>query len=244
MLARSKDRISKERAMRQRRLRKYLKALASLKRRSPMKRDRLHQALGAAKKEAGKDERHITLHIQLHGEGKEERASLSYTFNRSTLKEARRKEGCYFLRSNLPPDHPEKLWNCYIQLTQVEEAFKNLKGDLSIRPIFHQLEHRIEAHIFVAFLSFCIHTTLRQYLRLKAPGLTPRSVLEQLKTIQMLDVHFPTTDGRTLIFSRYTMPNKTQKLLLSQLGRQLPPQSPPRIASNHSLESLKNNSKS
>jgi len=246
LLARSKDRISKERAMRQRRLRKYLKALASLKRRSPMKRDQLHQALGAAKKEAGKDARHITLNIQLHsGEKKdrEERASLSYEFNRVTLKEARRREGSYFLRSNLPPDHPEKLWNCYIQLTQVEEAFKNLKGDLSIRPIFHQLEHRIEAHIFVAFLAFCVHTTLRQYLRLKAPGLTPRSVLEQLKTIQMLDVHFPTTDGRTLIFSRYTMPNKTQKLLLSQLGRQLPPQSPPRITSNHSLEPLKNNSK-
>lgn len=239
LLARSKDRVSKERAMRQRRLRKYLKTLASLKKRSPMKRDLLHQALGAAKQAAGRDARHIKLDIQLHGEGKNERASIFYEFNRDTLKEARRREGRYLLRSNLPAEDPSKIWNCYIQLTQVEEAFKNLKGDLSIRPIFHQLENRVEAHIFVAFLAFCIHTTLRQYLRLKAPGLTPRSVLEQFKTIQMLDVHFPTTDGRTLIFSRYTMPNKTQKLLLSQLGRKLPPQSPPRITSNHSLEPLK-----
>ena len=123
-------------------------------------------------------------------------------------------------------------------LTQVEEAFKNLKGDLAVRPIYHQLEHRIEAHILVAFLAFCVHATLRHRLRAKAPGLTPRSLLEQLSAIQMLDVHFPTTDGRTLIFQRYTAPNKTQKLLLHQLGLELPPQSPPRIRSERTIEQL------
>ncbi len=240
LLARSKDRICKERAMRYRRLRKYLKALASLKRRSPLKRDTLHQALGAAKKEAGRDARHLKIDIELHGEDEDQRASLSYQWDRLSLKEARRREGAYLLRSNLSSQDPGKMWNCYMLLTQVEEAFKNLKGDLNVRPIYHQLENRIEAHIFVAFLSFCIHATLRHQLRLKAPGLTPRSLLEQLKTIQMLDVHFPTTDGRRLIFCRYTMPNKTQKLLLSQLGRNLPPQSPPRITSNLTLEPLKN----
>ena len=240
LLARSKDRICKERSMRYRRLRKYLKALASLKRRSPLKRDTLHQALGAAKKEAGRDARHLKIDIELHGEDEDQRASLSYQWDRLSLKEARRREGAYLLRSNLSSQDPGKMWNCYMLLTQVEEAFKNLKGDLNVRPIYHQLENRIEAHIFVAFLSFCIHATLRHQLRLKAPGLTPRSLLEQLKTIQMLDVHFPTTDGRRLIFCRYTMPNKTQKLLLSQLGRNLPPQSPPRITSNLTLEPLKN----
>ena len=90
-----------------------------------------------------------------------------------------------------------------------------VKADLCLRPIFHRDEDRIEAHIFVAFLAFCLHATLRQKLRLKAPGLTPRSVFEQLSAMQMLDVHFPTTDGRTMIFRRHTAPNKTQKLLLA-----------------------------
>ncbi len=120
---------------------------------------------------------------------------------------------------------PALLWKMYMQLAQIEEAFKNLKGDLAVRPIFHQDEDRIEAHILVAFLAYCLHASLRHQLRLKAPGLTPRTVLEQLSAIQMLDVHFPTTDGRTLIFTRYTSPNKLQKLLLAQLGLELPPQS-------------------
>jgi len=144
------------------------------------------------------------------------------------------------LRANLSAENPAQIWNLYMLLTQVEEAFKNLKGDLSVRPVFHQLENRIEAHIFVAFLSFCVHATLRHKLRLKAPGLTPRSLIEQLCAIQMLDVHFPTTDGRWLIFKRYTQPNKVQKLLLAQLDLELPPQAPPRITSSRSLEPLPN----
>ena len=116
-------------------------------------------------------------------------------------------------------------------LTQIEEAFKNLKGDLAIRPIYHQLEHRVEAHIFVAFLAYCIHVTLRYKLQSKAPGLTPRSALQQFCSIQMLDVYFPTTDGRWLIFKRYTMPEKPLKLLLAQLDLQLPAQPRPHITS-------------
>jgi hypothetical protein len=85
------------------------------------------------------------------------------------------------------------------QLTEIEEAFKNLKGDLGIRPIFHQLPHRIEAHIFIAFLTYCLHVTLRRRLRDLASGLTPRAVLEKFSAMQMIDVHLPTTDGRTII---------------------------------------------
>ena len=124
---------------------------------------------------------------------------------------------------------PAELWRFYIQLVEVEAAFKNLKDDLQLRPIYHQLEQRIEAHIFVAFLAYCLHVTLRARLRQLAAGLTPRAVLDKLAAIQMLDVHFPTTDGRTLILSRYTEPNADQKLLLRQLGLTLPPQPPPRI---------------
>ena len=83
------------------------------------------------------------------------------------------------LRSNLTESDPAKLWRLYLQLVQVEEAFKNLKGDLAVRPIFHQKEKRIEAHIFVSFLAYCLHVTLGQRLRTFAPGLTPRSVLEK-----------------------------------------------------------------
>ncbi len=125
---------------------------------------------------------------------------------------------------------PADLWRFYIQLVEVEAAFKNLKDDLQLRPIYHQLESRVEAHIFVAFLAYCLHVTLRARLRPMAAGLTPRAVLDKLAGIQMLDVHFPTTDGRTLIMCRHTEPNVDQKLLLQRLGLALPPQPPPRIA--------------
>ncbi len=162
--------------------------------------------------------------------------ALSYALRKEKLREVTRREGRYLLRSNLKAEDPAQIWRLYMLLTQVEEAFKNLKGDLAVRPIYHQLERRVEAHIFIAFLAFCLHATLRHKLRLKAPGLTARSVLEQLSALQMLDVHFPTTDGRTLIFSRYTMPDKLQKLLLAQLELELPKQAPPRITSKRSLD--------
>jgi hypothetical protein len=107
-----------------------------------------------------------------------------------------------------------------------------LKNDLALRPIFHQLERRIEAHIFVAFMAYCLRVTLRARLRPLAPGLTPRAVLDKFAAIQMLDVHFPTTDRRTLILSRYTHPEPDQKILLELT---LPAQPPPRISSRRKL---------
>ncbi len=122
-----------------------------------------------------------------------------------------------------------------MQLVEVEEAFKHLKGDLAIRPIFHQLQARIETHIFVCFLAYCVQVSLRHQLRAKAPGLTVRQVLEKFGRMQLMDVHFPTTDGRELIFVRYTQPEKDQQLLLAQLNWELPPQSPPRITAKKEL---------
>ena len=121
------------------------------------------------------------------------------------------------------------MWKYYIQLTEIEQAFKELKSDLSIRPIYHQNEQRIEAHIFVAFIAYCLQVTLKHRLRLLAPGLTPRAALEKMRAIQMVDVHVPTTDGRFLVLPRYTEPENDQKLLLSQLRLTLPDQPPPRI---------------
>lgn len=98
-----------------------------------------------------------------------------------------------------------------------------------MRPIYHRTERRIEAHIFLAFMAYCLHVTLAQRIRARAPGLTSCSVLEQMKAMQMLDVRVPTTDGRWLQMARYTQPDKTQQLLLVQLGLNLPPQPPPKI---------------
>src|ERR1700756_5644323 len=156
-------------------------------------------------------------------------ASFSYALNRDKLRKVRRREGRYLLRTNLYEYQPERLWKFYIQLTEIEAAFKNLKDDLEVRPIFHQTIERIEAHIFVAFMAYCLHVTLRARLRPLASGLTPRAVLDKFAAIQMLDVHFPTTEGRTLILSRYTELNADQKLLASQLNLEMPPQPPPRI---------------
>ena len=146
--------------MRRRRLRKYLKPLADLtQRKRPLKRDELHQALGAAKKVAGRNARHVNMEITLPGEGKAQ--TVTYQLDRQKLRVARRREGCYLLRANMTDTYPVKLWEYYLQLTEIEQAFKELKGVLAIRPIHHQLEKRIEAHIFLSFLSYCLQVMLK-----------------------------------------------------------------------------------
>ncbi len=138
---------------------------------------------------------------------------------------------CYLLRPNLTETDPKLLWEYYLQLVAIEGAFKNLKDDLQIRPIFHQKEERIETHTFVAYLSYCLHVTLQAKLRQVAGGLTPRSLLEKFATMQMMDVFFPTEEpGKELLFRRYTQPEKDHQVLLAQLGWQLPEQPPPRIS--------------
>jgi hypothetical protein len=119
----------------------------------------------------------------------------------------------------------------------VEQVFQELKTDLAIRPIYHQLEQRIEAHIVVAFLAYCLQVTLKNRARALASGLSPRAVLDKFAALQMVDVHLPTTDGRHLILSRYTEPEPEQKLLLQQLGLHLPPQLPPRVTEKLRLQS-------
>ena len=129
----------------------------------------------------------------------------------------------------MPDRVPAQLWEFYLQLVQVEQAFKHVKGDLAVRPLYHQKDERIEAHIFVTFLAYCLHVTLGRRLKDLAPGLTPRSVLEKLGTMQMIDVHLPTTDGREVILTRYTQPEPEQRLLLERLKLKLPEQPPPKI---------------
>lgn len=228
VLAESRDRVGKERSMRRRQLKGLLKRLQEL-RGMELSRDSLLLKLGGAKAQFPAAWRLVEVTVPAAGVASGE-LPFGFKLNREKLRQVRRREGRYLLRSNLSGENPAKLWEFYIQLTQVEAAFKDLKDDLSLRPIFHQLEHRIEAHIFVSFLAYCLHVSLRARLRVVAPGLTPRSVLEKFGTIQMLDVHFPTTDGRELVFSRYTQPERDHKMILAQLGWELPPQSPPKIS--------------
>jgi hypothetical protein len=222
VLAQSRSRIHKERAMRRRQLKwlwARLKQLAAMS----LKREELLMKLGAARAKAPAAWRLIEIEVAAQG------AAFGYQLNRQKLRQVRRREGRYLLRTNLCDQEPAHLWRFYILLVEIEAAFKTLKDDLQLRPIHHQLEQRIEAHIFVAFMAYCLHVTLRARLRPLASGLTPRAVLDKIADIQMLDVHFPTTDGRTLILSRYTELNTDQKLLVEQLNLTLPPQPPPRI---------------
>jgi hypothetical protein len=183
--------------------------------------------LGAARSRYPSGWRLVEVHVP------EQSAAFTYRLDRDKLKQIRRREGRYLLRTNLTGNDPAQLWRYYIQLVQVEEAFKNLKGDLAIRPIYHQNEQRIEAHIFIAFLAYCLHATLAQQLRPHAPGLTPRSVLDKFAGVQMLDVEIPTTDGRQIVLTRYTEPEPELRLLLSRLRLDLPAQPPPKITAAH-----------
>jgi hypothetical protein len=227
VLARSAGRQDKERAMRRRRLKRLWKRLPELQRQT-LTRDELLLKLGAAKKDAGRAYGLVIVQVPENAQPVSP-DTFTFTLNRKKLRQVRRREGRSLLRSNLTSNDPVQLWTWYIQLTEVEQAFKELKGDLSIRPLYHPLDTRIEAHIFVAFLAYCLQVTLKARLRPLAPGLTPRAVLEKFAAIQMVDVHLPTTDGRTLILSRHTEPQPEPQLLLERLRLQLPPQPPPWI---------------
>jgi transposase len=231
VLAQSHARINKERAMRRRKLKwlwARLKEIAAM----DLDREELLMKLGAARAKAPAAWRLVDVAVAPEG------AAFSFTLDRDKLRQGRRREGRYLLRTNLTGKDPAELWRFYIQLVEIEAAFKTMKDDLHLRPIHHQLEHRIEAHIFVAFLAYCLHVTLRARLKPLAPGLTPRAVLDKFAAIQMLDVHFPTTDGRTLILSRYTEITADQKLLARQLKLDLPPQKPPRITAPEKIARL------
>ncbi len=229
VLAQSAARIGKERGMRRRRLRRYVNRLQALQAQA-LTRDQLLMKLGAAKHEAGRAAHLIELNIP-----KADTAITSFRFqlNRHKLKQVRRREGRYLLRTNLGAHDPVQLWTFYVQLTEVEQAFKELKHDLALRPIYHSSEPRIEAHIFVAFLAYCLQVTLKAQLRRLGHGITPHEVITKFKTMQMVDVHLPTTDGREIVLSRYTQPEVDHRMLLDLLHLKLPEQPPPRITVKH-----------
>jgi hypothetical protein len=222
VLAESGARKDKERGMRRRRLQRYWARLAELKDQE-QSRDKLLKKLGVAQHAAGRVVEHL-VQVEVSEEG-----VLTYHLDRAKLRAVRQREGRYLLRTNMTADDPALIWRCYMQLCHVEEAFRTLKGDLGLRPIFHRNPERIEAHLFVSFLAYCLMTTLRQLLKACGSGLTPRVVIEKLATLQMLDVRLPTTDGRELLLVRHTEPDRDVAMLLEHLQLVLPPQPPPKI---------------
>jgi hypothetical protein len=222
VLAHSAARAGKERGMRQRRLKAYWKRLKELAAQE-CGRDELLQKLGVARDRAGRVAAGL-VRVTVDDAG-----TLTYTLDRAKLRTARQREGRYLLRTNLSAADPALVWQCYMQLVAVEEAFRTLKGDLGLRPIFHRKAGRIEAHLFVAFLAYCLSTTLRQRLRAVAGGLMPRVVFEKLATVQLLDVIVPTTEGWELVLVRRTELARDVGLLVERLGWRLPKQPPPRL---------------
>ena len=192
--------------------------------------------IGAAEKEAGRDARHVEVSVAEKPDATGAFA-VTYRLDRARLRRSRRQEGSYLLRTNLVGKDPGELWSQYMRLVEVEEAFRNLKGDLGIRPIWHRDAKRIEAHVFVSFLAYCLHVSLKVRLERMAPGLTPRAVLEKLGQIQMVDVHVPTSDGRELVMSRYTEPTAEQRLLMDRLRLVMPEQPRPKITAQQSQSS-------
>jgi transposase len=231
VLARSDGRRDKEQSMRRRRLRKLIQRLRELQRQD-LTRDELLLKLGAAKKDAGRAYGLMAIHTPTKDQPVTPE-TFRFALDRKKLRLARRREGSYLLRSNIAGGAAGEMWRMYLQLVEIEQVFKELKNDLSIRPIYHQLEERIEAHIFIAFLAYCLQVTLKQRLKALAPGLTPRAVLEKLAAMQMIDVELPTTDDRLIVLSRYSEPENDQLLLLSQLRLQLPAQPPPKITARN-----------
>jgi hypothetical protein len=231
VLARSAGRVGKERSMRRRRLKKLWNRLKELQKQCPGRNDLLMK-IGAAGKEAGRALGLVDIHLPEEGQ-EATPDSFHFSLDKAKLRKARRREGCYLLRSNLTETSPATPWQHYIQLTEVEQAFKELKNDPGLRPIHHQLEHRIEARLFAAFIAYCLRVTLKNQARTLAPGLAARAILEKLSAIQMVDVHLPTTDGREFVLTRHTQPDADQQLLIQCLKLTLPEQPPPRIQANH-----------
>jgi transposase len=225
VFAQSADRVAKERAMRRRQLKWLWARLDKLAAMNVSYEEKLMK-LGAARSKAPTAWRLVDVTLD------KQSVVLSYSLNRGKLRIARRREGRYLLRTNLTDQDPAVLWQYYVQLVAVEEAFKNLKGDLAIRPIFHKDEQRIEAHIFVAFLAYALQVTLTRRLHALASGLTARSALKKFAAVQMIDVHLPTTDGREIVLTRYTQPEPELQLLIDRLRLTLPAQPPPKITAS------------
>jgi transposase len=229
VLARSQARALKERAMRWRVVRGLMRDLLRLRR--TLRHGRLKDPDKVLLRLGGLAERYPQAwrYVDVEAEG----LCLRWEWKREALRLAARRDGAYLLRTNLQETDPAQLWRQYVQLTEVEAVFRALKSDLAIRPIWHSTPQRVEAHILVAFLGYCLWVALKAKLRVAAPSLTPWQLLDQLARIQMVEVWFQLRQGGCICLERVTQPEPTQAALIDQLGWQLPQQPPPKIYEHH-----------
>lgn len=225
VLARSQARAQKESAMRHRVVRGLMRDLIRLRR--AIRRGTLKDPDKVLLRLGGLSERYPKAWRYVNVEWKD--ARLSWRWDRDALRRASRRDGAYLLRTNLRESDPAVLWRQYVQLTEVEAAFRALKSDLAIRPIWHFTPKRVEAHVMVAFLGYCLWVCLKAKLRATAPGLTPWQLLDQFGRIQMVEVWFQLRSGGSICLERITQPEPAQAALIDQLGWPLPEQPPPRV---------------
>ena len=222
ILCRSTARQEKEKAIRSRFSTRMDKALAALEKRvaNGQLRDRgkIERQLGAiqARHPQVADLYELSVSEQ---EGKL-KVDWKVRAERRTWQQAR--EGAYLLRTNLAAADPEQLWKSYIQLTEAEAAFRALKSELSVRPIFHQLERRTKAHVLVAFLGYALWVTLKHLLKGSGSRLSPTQALAAASTLHSADIVLPTTDGRQIRLRRVTTPTREQQTLFEQLHIRVP----------------------
>lgn len=225
VLARSLTRAEKERAMRERGVYGLMRDLIRLRRSIRVGKivdpQKITHRLGRLHERYTSTWRYARVRYDEKG--------LCWEGDRDALHKASLRDGAYLLRTNIPEMDAGQLWRNYVQLTEVESAFRALKGEIVVRPIWHWISSRVEAHVMVAFLGYVLWITLRQKLRAIAQSLTPWQLLDQFARIQMIEVWFKTRDGRAVCLPRITQPEPAQMLLLHQLGWHLPEQPPPRI---------------
>jgi len=229
VLARSRARAQKERAMRCRVLHGLMRDLIRLRRLLRHGRlkdpDKVLLHLGRLKERYQQAWRYVKISI--------EDLRLRWRWDREALRLAASRDGAYLLRTNLEGSDPAQLWSQYIQLTEVEAVFRALKSDLAIRPIWHFTPKRVEAHVMVAFLGYCLWVCLKHKLKASSPSLTPWQLLDQFARIQMVEVWFKLRAGGCICLERITQPEAAQAALIDQLDWPLPQQPPPKICKTH-----------
>jgi hypothetical protein len=181
-------------------------------------RDLLQQRLGRLKLECSRVARAYSFNVEAEG------SCLSFSWRKDQAKAEflRHSEGAYLLRTNLKGHSEQQLWAMYMQLNDAEAAFRTLKHDLSIRPVFHQLENRVNAHVLVCFLAYALYRTLDGLAKAKGLAMSARRLLDALATIKSGDIILPLVDGRELRLRRVSRPDSAQAELLTKLGLHLP----------------------
>ena len=247
VLTHSRERFTKEHAMRLSKMRAVMKVLHAVdvrtgrrpeldkdgnpveKEHKAMSRDELISRLAVARSKAGRSWGLFRIKKPKRTEETVTQENFAWSFDLDRIRQARRNEGTYLLRTNMTDADPATLWRQYMIQGEIEQSFKEVKNDLGLRPVYHQLDNRIEAHIFVSYVAYCLQATLKNLTRSKACGLTPRQIFDKMKKIYMVDVKIPTTDGREIVMQRYGEPKDDVALVLSQLALRLPNQPPPKI---------------